>query len=96
MTKNDQNIPGNTLIEIYSKPGCHLCDIAKEVLMEAKQKFEFEIREINIENDEELFKKYQYDIPVIRINGRKAYKYKIDPADLQRRLAKGAAHGHHS
>ena len=81
------------LVEIYSKPGCHLCDEAKEVLIKAKQEFDMEIKEINIEEDHELFQKYRYDIPVIWINGRKAYKYRIDPADLHRRLEKEISSG---
>ena len=81
------------LVEIYSKPGCHLCDEAKEVLIKAKKKFDMEIKEINIEEDHELFQKYRYDIPVIWINGRKTYKYRIDPADLHRRLEKEISSG---
>lgn len=75
-------------IEIYSKPGCHLCDEAKNVLEEAKKRFNLEIKEVNIEEIEELFEKYQYDIPVIWVNGRKAFKHKIDTVQLRERLEK--------
>jgi glutaredoxin len=73
-------------VEIYSKPGCHLCDEAKEVLFKAKQEFGLEIKEVNIEEDDELFKKYRYDIPVIWINGRKAFKHRINEEQLRKRL----------
>lgn len=74
------------LVEIYSKPGCHLCEEAKELLVQTKKEFDMEIKEINIEEDPELFQKYRYDIPVIRINGRKAFKHRIDGEQLRKRL----------
>lgn len=75
-------------VEIYSKPGCHLCDEAKDVIGEVKHLFNLEIKEVNIEGDEELFEKYQFDIPVIFINGRKAFKYRMDAGQLKVRLEK--------
>lgn len=74
------------IVEIYSKPGCHLCEEAKELLVQTKKEFDMEIKEINIEGDPDLFREYRYDIPVIRINGRKAFKHKIDAAQLKTRL----------
>lgn len=73
-------------VEIFSKPGCHLCEEAKELLVQANKKFDMVIKEINIEEDDELFKKYRYDIPVIWINGRKAFKHRIDEGQLRERL----------
>ena len=81
------------LIEIYSKPGCHLCEEAKEVITKAKEQFDLEIKEINIEEDDELLKKYGVEIPVIWINSRKAYKYRIDSEELHRRLLKEQSSG---
>ncbi|MBL7993751.1 glutaredoxin family protein [bacterium] len=84
--KEPSNHSRKIVIEIFSKPQCHLCDDAKEVLINAKKYFDLEIVEINIEENREYFEKYRYDIPVIRINGRKAFKHKLDAAQLKKRL----------
>ena len=75
-------------IEIYSKPDCHLCDVAKEVIKKAENEFDLELVEINIEEDEASFHKYRYDIPVVMINGRKAFKHRVDEDKLRKRLLK--------
>ena len=56
-------------IIIYSRPGCHLCDEAKAVIQNAG----YAVEEINIESDEELLRKYKYDIPVVMIDGVEAF-----------------------
>ena len=59
---------------IYSRPGCHLCDEAKTVI----QNVGYAVEEINIESDEELLKKYKYDIPVVMIDGVEAFRHRVD------------------
>ncbi|MBL7959813.1 glutaredoxin family protein [bacterium] len=86
--KKSSNYSNKIVIEIFSKPECHLCDEAKDALKKAKKYFNLEIIEINIEENQEYFEKYRYDIPVIRINGRKAFKHKLDAAQLKMRLEK--------
>lgn len=73
-------------IEIYSKPDCHLCDEAKAVLRAAQQKIPFTLTEIDIQSDPALFERYRYDIPVVFIDGSKAFKHRIDPKALEQRL----------
>ena len=58
---------------IYSRPGCHLCDEAKAVIKNAGCSDQFTLEEINIESDNELLRKYKYDIPVITIDGVEAF-----------------------
>src|SRR5689334_17043376 len=60
-------------IEIYSRPGCHLCDDAKEVVERLQRRFPFSLRIVNIETDVELEKAYGEQIPVVFINGNKAF-----------------------
>ena len=54
-----------TEIIIYSKPGCHLCDEAKDVLREVAGQVPFALTEVNIAADPALLERYQYDIPVL-------------------------------
>ena len=73
-------------VRVYSAPGCHLCDVAKELLEEERRRYGFELVEIDITGDPELEAAYREQIPVVFVDGRKAFKYHVDPAELQRRL----------
>jgi glutaredoxin len=73
-------------VEIYSKPDCSLCDEAKEVIRRVQKRVRFEWREVNIETDPELFERFRYDIPVIFIDGQKAFKHRIDEKNFEARL----------
>ncbi len=78
-------------VEILSKADCCLCDTAKAVLLKARSKFDFAFREVDITRDPHLFDTYKEQIPVIFINGRKAFKYRIDPDELDRKLRRAGA-----
>ncbi len=54
---------------IYSRPGCHLCDELKDVILSASCRVLFTVEEINIDSDPDLYERYKYDIPVVTING---------------------------
>ena len=77
---------GGVQIDIYSRPGCHLCDEAKAIIELVQRRFPFELRVINIEQDSELEKQYGSDIPVVTINGNKAFKYRVDEAELEKKV----------
>ncbi len=74
------------LIEIYSKENCQLCDEVKKIIKNVNEKIEFEIKEIDITKDDELFEKYKYDIPVVHINGVIAFKHRITENELIKKL----------
>jgi glutaredoxin len=72
---------------IYSRPGCHLCDEAKQNIEAAGCPDEYTLNEINIESDPDLLRRYQYDIPVITINGVEAFKHRLTPEAFRLRLS---------
>jgi len=76
-------------VEIYSKTDCHLCEEAKEILRRVQREIPFELTEIDISGESPLFEHLKEDIPVVFINGRKAFKYRIDEGKLRRRLRRG-------
>ena len=69
---------------IYSRPGCHLCDEAKASILSAGCTDQFTLEEVNIESDDELLRKYKYDIPVIAIDGAETFIHRVDPKDFIR------------
>jgi glutaredoxin len=72
---------------LYSRPGCHLCEEAKEAMLSAGSDELFTLEEINIETDRDKLKKYQYEIPVIVINGVEAFRHRVDPAEFRKKIA---------
>ena len=75
-------------VTIYSKPDCPLCDEAKEVLERVRASIPFELEEVDIRSDSELFDRFRYDIPVVFVDGNKAFKHRVDETALRRRLAR--------
>ena len=75
------------LVTLYTRVGCCLCDDAKKVIAEAKARANFDYEERDIDADAELLRRYNDEVPVISINGVKAFKYKVEIKELLRRLA---------
>ena len=73
-------------VVLYTKPGCCLCDTVKTQLRKLRAVQPFELREVNILEDREAFAKFHEEIPVVFINGRKAFKYHLDEATFLERL----------
>ena len=62
---------------LYTRAGCHLCDEVKAVLARARRHADFTLREVDIDSDPALLAEYNDQIPVVAINGRKAFKYHL-------------------
>jgi glutaredoxin len=71
-------------IVLYSRPGCHLCDVAREVLAAERERTPFDLEEISIEGDDALELEYQIRIPVVEIDGREVFEVEVDAAQLAR------------
>lgn len=77
-------------VVVYSRVGCHLCDVVKETLAQVKERADFQWREVDIDSDEELRQQYNEQVPVVFINGRKAFKYHMSAQDFLSALARSA------
>jgi glutaredoxin len=67
---------------LYTRPGCHLCGDARTVLERIGEPFD----EIDIDSDDELFKRYLERIPVVVLDGEELYDFFVDEQDLRRRV----------
>lgn len=74
-------------VVVYSRKGCHLCEVVKETLAKMQDKAEFHWREVDIDADEELRRQYNDEVPVVFIDGRKAFKYQMGEREFLRVLA---------
>lgn len=89
-----------TILTIYSRPGCHLCDEMKGVVTRALVPLADRVvlREVDISGDPDLETRYGVEIPVLLIDGKKAAKYRVTEEALARLLTQpseeiGQAHG---
>jgi glutaredoxin len=76
-----------TQLTLYGKPGCHLCEEARAVVLGVRQRRPFELEEIDITRDPALEALYRERIPVVAIDGEEALELVIEATELERRLA---------
>ena len=81
-----QEVSSRRHVIIYSRPGCHLCDEAKAAIQNAGCSERFSLEEINIESDDELLRKYKYDIPVVMIDGVEAFRHRVEIEAFKQKL----------
>lgn len=74
-------------IILYSKPGCHLCEIAYQLLQGLQREFDLTIQETDITGDPALFEKYWNKIPVALIDGRVTLAAPIRMTDVRAALS---------
>ncbi len=78
-------------LTLYSRPGCCLCDDMKAIVAEVQADTAFTVTEIDISTQPELEARFGQDIPVLFINGRKSFKYRVTAGALRRRLHRSGA-----
>lgn len=77
-------------VTLYTRRGCHLCDEAKQAIAAAARRATFDYEELDIDADPELRRLYNEEVPVITVDGRKAFQYRLTAEALLERLAAGA------
>ena len=73
-------------LTLYSRPGCCLCEDMKAVLAEVELDPPFDLEEIDISTQAKLEERFGQEIPVLFVNGRKAFKYRVTSRELHRHL----------
>lgn len=73
-------------VTLIGKPGCHLCDDARVIITEvcAEEGARWEEKDIN--QDEELYRKYWEQIPVVLVDGAQHDFWRVDRERLRRAL----------
>ena len=71
---------------LYGRPGCHLCDQAKEALAPFVSRYGLRIEERDVEQDPRWERDFGEQIPVGVLEGRKVFKYRLDPLRLERSI----------
>ncbi len=74
-------------VVLFTRAGCHLCDEAKAEIERLRGTAEFTLKVVDIDSDPDLRAQYNDQVPVIFINGRKAFKYRIEAGKFLKLLA---------
>lgn len=80
------------LVTVYTRKGCHLCDVAIETLESLQPELQFDIEKRFIEGDPALEEKYGEKIPVIHIDGQHHDFYRVDPDRFRSSLGRHRQH----
>jgi glutaredoxin len=73
-------------VVVYSRKGCHLCEVVKATLTKLERGNAFHWREVDIDSDPELHRQFTDEVPVVFIDGRKAFKYRMDELEFLRKI----------
>jgi len=72
-------------VVLYTGVGCHLCERALEVVREVcGEGFDT----IEIDGDEALETRYRESLPVVEVDGERAFTFFVTPEALRERLAR--------
>ena len=75
-------------VVLYTARGCHLCEEALDVLRRAQveAEVEFDLEVVRIDGDAALEKRYRAWLPVVEVDGRRAFAFEVDPGALDELL----------
>ena len=73
-------------VVLYTRERCSLCEKAKAVILAVRREVEFDFREVDIGWSGDLYEDYKHDIPVIEVDGKRAFKYRVEISELKERL----------
>lgn len=76
-------------VVLVGKPGCHLCDVAREVIEVVCAEADVEHAELNIWDDPSLADQYADRVPVVLVDGRELAQFRVDSARLRAALHAG-------
>jgi glutaredoxin len=79
-------MPDTRSVIVYSRKGCHLCEVVKESLAKLSRRGGFIWQEVDVDTDLELRRQFNDEVPVVFIDGRKAFKYHMNEQEFLRKL----------
>ena len=82
-------MPSVHQVVLYTRAGCHLCDVVKATLarLEKRGGLSFVWREVDVDSDPALVRQFTDQVPVVFIDGKKAFKYRMAEREFLRALA---------
>jgi len=76
----------NVKVELYTKKGCSLCVVAKEIILRLQKEIPFEFQEVDIESRDDLHERFREEVPVVFVNGERSFTRRVSEKKLRRIL----------
>ena len=80
-----------SVVTLYGKPGCCLCDEARSEIEAVRAEVPFELREVDVSIDAALNRRYGERVPVVELDGEEAFEFHVSAAELRERLDRVAS-----
>jgi len=71
-------------VVLYTRRGCHLCDVARETIEAARERHPFDLVEVDVDTDDALVRDHGYRVPVVSVDGVEVFETQVDADDLAR------------
>ena len=78
-------------VTLYGALGCHLCEVARDRLIGLRDELGYTLDQVDITGDPDLEARYREWLPVVEIDGERAFVYTVDEEGFRRRLARASA-----
>jgi glutaredoxin len=69
-------------VVLYSRRGCHLCDVARLAIEQVRARHAFDLEEIDIDAADHLIRDYGLRVPVVAVDGEDVFEIDVDPRRL--------------
>ncbi len=73
-------------IRLYTRRDCCLCEEMKGVVRDVAEEVPLEVEEVDVDSEPDLREKFGAEVPVLFIDGRKAFKYRVAARELKKKL----------
>ena len=83
-------LPRMHRVILYSRDGCHLCDVARSVLEDVRAAHPFELTEVDVDTHDALIRDLGYRVPVVSLDGEELFELEVD-ADRLAELVRAPA-----
>lgn len=77
-------------LTLYSRVDCCLCEAMKDTIRQVAAKLPLDLEEIDVDSAAQLQDQFGDEVPVLFIDGRKAFKYRVTARELERRVGRRA------
>ena len=78
-------------LTLYGRADCHLCEEMRAVIEDVARQIPLVLEHVDVDGDPALAAAYGAEVPVLSVNGRRAFKYRVEAPALRARLARELA-----
>jgi glutaredoxin len=83
-------------VRLFHADGCHLCERARAQVAALRAELGFALEEVDVTGIPELEERYREWLPVVEIDGERAFVYYVHEDAFRRRIAAGTRAGSRS